>query len=74
MLFILYKLYILSHNPKPAHHRKHSAFLHFQNIQDSGIGILCPHNVGFLFHVGTSKLDWLINCTISLEKVYLGMF
>jgi len=32
IIIILYKLYILS--PKPIHHRKHSAFLDFQNTYD----------------------------------------
>jgi len=32
IIIILYKLYIQS--PKPIHHRKHSAFLDFQNTYD----------------------------------------
>ena len=41
MVFILYKLYILSPYtapvPKPTHHRRHSAFLHFQTTSLSVI-------------------------------------
>ncbi len=52
MVFILYKLYILSPYtapiPKPNHHRRHSAILHFQKTSLSLI-----YKAGFL--MGTKK-------------------
>ncbi len=67
MVFILYKLYILSPYtapiPKPNHHRRHSAILHFQKTSLSLIYKLvsswgpkidiCPHNVGYTWTTHT---------------------
>jgi len=45
MIFILFKLYILFPYTKPTHHRKLSAFLHFQKTKNKLFPLMGTKNV-----------------------------